>query len=166
MQTFLYLALSAILVSAGRCAPGPQQPDPSPSIITPLFHAQFHIEPPLGPIPAPAGGRIIEPIPRGTVTGAINGTITSGFVAPILYSPLGTNFTSTSDAYLYGVTDSGEVFYVQAAGIGKNGKSVARLSIEAGGAYEYLQSEFVFGRIVTDFVGGRATLEGFVVAQP
>ncbi|KAL4909540.1 hypothetical protein BDW74DRAFT_174741 [Aspergillus multicolor] len=166
-STSKLFAFSVLLATIGQCAP---QPAPTGgNVITPLFNAEFQLEPPLGPIAVPRGGRIVEQIPTGTITGAINGTITSGFVAPIIYSQFNeteADVISTSDAYLYGITDDDGPLYVQATGIGKNGRSVAKLSIEIGGVYKYLQSEFVLGRIVTDVEAGVGRLEGFVVALP
>jgi hypothetical protein len=73
---------------------------------------------------------------------------------------------SNADSYLYGRTDDGEIFYVHANSIGLNGRSVARLFVEIGGRYRYLQNEFILARIVSDMERGVATLDAYIVDMP
>jgi hypothetical protein len=117
----------------------------------------------------------VEPIREGgRISGAINGSIISGTIAPIVFDNPATNpnFTSDAHTYLYGVIDSAEdgssggFFYVHAVSIGKAARSVARLFIEATGDYAYLQEEFVFARIVSDTSAGLVTLEAYRVERP
>jgi hypothetical protein len=73
----------------------------------------------------PGGILINEPITGGTVSGsAINGTIESGFVHPLI-DENGTFQVAIIDAY--GTTDDGQAFYIHEEGVGANPEQVTRI---------------------------------------
>jgi hypothetical protein len=143
---------------------------PTPAL-TYVFTAKLNVGRPLDPIPLLQGGsRTIEPLINGTISGPyLNGTVKSGFAAPI--TAFGTTVTGDTtvqipEIYLYGVTSDGLPFYIQESGIGPVTGQNTRVVLEVGGKYKALQSMYILAQPTINAARTVVTVDGFSVAPP
>ena len=136
--------------------------------LTHVFTAKLTVGRPLDPIPLLEGGsRTIEPLINGTISGPyLNGTVKTGFAAPITVSGTDNTTVQIPQIYVYGVMSDGLPFHIQESGIGPVAGQSTRIILEVGGKYKTLQSMYILAQRTINAARTVVTVDGFSVAPP